>query len=257
MKVALTIAGSDPTGAAGLELDLRVFQAHGVHGCGVATALTVQDTRGVHEVNALSASAVRRRLDVLTQDVRPDVVKLGMLSSKEMVDMVIETMTGTLEGIPLVIDPVIVSSSGTRLLDLDALPVFRESLIPLATMITPNLREAQVLLQSAPKTRTSGQMALELSTWGPSVVITGGDLDEPKAVDVVCTNGELQYLESHRVVGDSPHGTGCTFSAAVTANLVNGMENENAVRLAKTFTMDAIAKARRFGGNDGRPFCQF
>ncbi|MFT7618199.1 MAG: hydroxymethylpyrimidine/phosphomethylpyrimidine kinase [Planctomycetota bacterium] len=256
MITALSIAGSDPTGAAGMEVDLRVFQALKLHGCAVATALTAQDSNRVHDVYVLPAPFIGSRLRVLLNDLSPDVVKCGMLADEHIAQLVVSLFQGPLRGVPFVLDPVILSSSGAALLTQEALVVMREHLLPVATVITPNRAEAIELLEH-PSDSSSEALAKGLNALGPSVILTGGDEDEPSATDHVCINGEVTVLEAQRFGLSSPHGTGCTLSSAIAAYLALGESPLEAITKAKVFTNAAIQKAERFGKLDGKLFCRF
>lgn len=256
MMTALTIAGSDPTGAAGVEADLRVFQALGIHGCAVATALTTQDSERVHDVRILPAAEVGRRLDVLLNDLTPSVVKCGMLGNEEMVEMVVGLIRGPLKGIPLVLDPIILSSSGATLLTPRGLAAMRDQLLDLATFVTPNHLEAIELLGCPQDTSTAAIMA-GLSALSADFIVTGGDESEPSAVDYVSIKGKVDTLEADRHGHSSPHGTGCTMSSALAGYIALGEDAWAAVRLAKAFTNKAIQHAERFGKLDGKLFCRF
>ncbi len=257
MTRALTVAGSDPTGAAGLEVDLRVFQSFGLHGSAVATALTVQDSEKVYQVGALPAVDVQRRLEVLLADLEPKVVKFGMLATKELVQVAVDLMTGPLAQVPMVLDPVLVSSSGAPLLSADAWPLFFDGLFPLATVATPNHSEASLLLGGDQENLSKEQLAQRLSACGPCVVVTGGDDHEPLSTDVVCAGGEAKSLSSPRIGGASPHGTGCTFSAAIAAGLALGYSPLDAIEGSKEFTQAAIGRAEVFGKKTGKPIARF
>lgn len=252
MRIALTIAGSDPTGAAGLEADLRVFQCFGLHGAALATALTVQDSRRVHEVVAVDPSLFARRLDVLLADFRPDVVKLGMLADAAIARILVPRLGALADsGIPIVVDPVLVSSSGATLLEAEGLEVLRREILPRAFAVCPNRAEAAALLG---REDDPARMAAALGGLGPRiVVVTGGDADEPSARDFVFSDGRSSLLDGPRIEGWSPHGTGCTFASALAAAIVTVGDPLRALALAKTFTFAAISRAACASGSRGRP----
>ncbi len=251
MKVALTIAGSDPTGAAGLEADLRVFQSLGMHGAAVATALTVQDTSRVHEVVPIESDLFRRRLQVLLSDLRPAVVKLGMLGTAGIATAVADLVEPLLPAVPLVIDPVIRSSSGAPLIDEGGLEVLVRRLLPRARAVTPNRAEAALLLG---RDDEPAALAEGLARLGPEIVIvTGGDASEPEVRDFVwCREGGFE-LTQPRLPGPSPHGTGCTFAAALAVQLTRGLEAREAISAALRYVRAAIEGARPARGSSGRP----
>ncbi|MCB9833957.1 MAG: hydroxymethylpyrimidine/phosphomethylpyrimidine kinase [Planctomycetes bacterium] len=251
MKLALTIAGSDPTGAAGLEADLRVFQSLGLHGMAVATALTVQDSGRVHEAGVLDADLVLRRLDVLLADLVPDLVKVGMLGSADIVAGLAPRLASLPKGTPIVVDPVLASSSGRPLLEPAGLVRLRDEILPLARAICPNRREAALLLGREDE---PAALARDLARFGPRlVVVTGGDAAEPMVRDFVCSDGELIELTAERLPGPSPHGTGCTFASALAAHLLEGRGAVEAVRRARDYARSAIAGARTLSRGGGRP----
>lgn len=258
LHLALTVAGSDPTGGAGLEQDLRVFERLGVHGAAVATALTVQDSARVHDVVAVPAPDFRRRLDVLLADLAPDAVKTGMLFGARHVDALVAALDGAGSRASVVVDPVMLSSSGHPLLDEEGVAALRDLLVPRAAVVTPNLAEARRLCGREGDARTLARRLLELGC--RAVVITGGDADEPDAIDVLADADGVRILGAARVPGPSPHGTGCAFAAAVAAGLAVGVPIAAAVVRAKELVRRAIAAAARPPGaraRGGRPFLSF
>jgi len=249
MKTALTIAGSDPTGGAGLQADLKVFKSFGVHGLSIVSAVTVQNTHGVGSIFPVERDAFQKQLRVLLSDIRPDALKTGMLFSKWSV----EITAGIIHEFSLknlVIDPVSVSSSGMGLMEDGVLDMIREQLFPLSKVITPNIYEASVL--TGIMIENKGQMeeaAVALKGMGPDVVIiTGGHLDNI-ALDLYY-DGEFHQVESEKIRGEY-HGTGCAFSAAVTALLAIERSPLEAVRRAKEFINNSIRKACHPGSGMG------
>lgn len=253
--VALTIAGSDSGGGAGVQADLRTFAAHRVLGTSALTAVTAQNTVGVHRVDVLDPDAVGAQIDAVTDDLRPRAAKTGMLATVGIIDVVAgRAATGSFP--PLVVDPVMVASSGDRLLDRDAEAAYRELLFPRAAVITPNLVEASVLLGEEVRDRADmADAAAALAGDGPDwVVITGGHLTG-HAVDVVhdTATGRSFELVADRIDTTNVHGTGCSFASAVAANLALGHRPETAIRRAKEFVTRAIAGAAawRLGAGHG------
>ncbi len=249
MKTALTIAGSDPTGGAGLQADMKVFKSFGVHGFSAVSSITAQNTRGVDSVYPVERDAFQKQLRVLLSDIRPDALKTGMLFSKWSV----EITAGIIHEFSLknlVIDPVSVSSSGMSLMEDGSLDMIREKLFPLSKVIIPNIYEASVL--TGIMIENKGQMeeaAVALKGMGPDVVvITGGHLDNI-ALDLYY-DGEFHTMESEKIRGEY-HGTGCAFSAAVTALLALDRSPLEAVRRAKEFINDSIKKASHPGSGMG------
>ena len=255
MKCALTIAGSDPTGGAGLEADLRVFQSLGIHGCAVATSLTTQDSHGVHGVKVLPAAEVGGRLDVLLRDAGMDVIKCGMLGNADMVRQVDAVLNVHQGETPLVLDPVLVSSSGTPLITDEALDVLRADLLPRCRVITPNRREAARLLE-VPENLAAEKLALMLSRWVSWAVVTGGEEDEPCVRTHVGREGLVEVIESPRVPGPSPHGTGCTFSSALAAFLIHTRDVRRALNGALAYTHRAVQEAQPLGTQGGMLMCR-
>lgn len=249
MKTALTIAGSDPTGGAGLQADLKVFKSFGVHGLSVVSAVTAQSTRGVDSVYPVEPVAFQKQLRVLLSDIRPDALKTGMLFSKWSV----ETTAGIIREFSLenlVIDPVSVSSSGMGLMEDGSLDMIREQLFPLSKVITPNIYEASVLTGIMIENTTGmKEAAVALKRMGPDVVvITGGHLDNI-ALDLYY-DGEFHQVESEKMTGEY-HGTGCAFSAAITALLALDRSPLEAVRKAKEYINNSIKKACHPGSGMG------
>ena len=241
--VALTIAGSDPSGGAGIQADLKTFSALGAYGTSVLTALTAQNTQGVTGVHLVPVDFVTAQLETLVADVRVDAVKIGMLATAELADAVAAFLDDHRHDV-VVLDPVMVATSGDRLLADDAVEAVRR-LLPRASLVTPNLGEAAVLLETSPATDVAGMLeqAHALRSAGAQrVLVKGGHLDESaQAVDVlVGPEGELE-LTAPRVATTSTHGTGCSLSSAVAALRPRAEDWPDAVRRAKTWLTGAIA----------------
>lgn len=267
--VVLSIAGSDPSGGAGIQADLKTFSALGAYGCAVLTALTAQNTRGVTGVHAVPGSFVRDQLTTLVADVRLDAVKIGMIADADVAGAVRDHLR---EHRPpfTVLDPVMVATSGDRLLARDAEDVVRRELLPLADLVTPNLAEAAVLLGAEVATRRSQvheQAAALQSLTGRWVLLKGGHLEEPdgRAVDVlVGPDGQRVEIGAERVATRNTHGTGCTLSSAVAALVAladdHGSETDRVVtgvRGAKDYLTRALRAADGLSigraGATGRP----
>lgn len=218
--VALSVAGSDPSGGAGVQADLKTFSALGAYGTCVITALTAQSTRGVTLVHEVPVDVVRAQVETLVEDVRIDVVKVGMLASAELVETMYELLTtGPLATTPVVLDPVMVSTSGSRLLAPEAVDAVR-ALLPRADVITPNVPEAAVLLDESPVGNEADlpEQARRLRALGARrVLLKGGHLDGPKAVDLWLDDDGPFALRGPRVPTTATHGTGCTLSSAIAA----------------------------------------
>jgi len=246
MKKALTTAGFDPTGGAGIQADLKVFHALGVYGLSVVSSLTAQNTEGVRDIMPVPGRFVKKQLEVLLSDLIPEATKTGMLYSESNVKVLAEIIRKyALKNI--VADPVIVSSSGKRLVEKNMPVALRKKIFPLCAVITPNIYEASVLTGIDIKTRADMEKAAVcLKGFGPeNVIITGGHLDHV-ALDVLY-DGSFHYLRSRKVEGEY-HGTGCTFSAALTAMLAKGYSVPDAAKEAKKFMDRAFRKAFDTGG---------
>ena len=250
MKSALTIAGSDPTGGAGFQADLKVFRAFGVHGLSIPAALTAQNTSGIGRIFPVERDFFRAQMDELLGDMRPDALKTGMLYSV----WAVEAVAGMIREhslANLVVDPVAVSSSGTGLVDDGTLDMIRDTLFPLARVITPNIYEASVFTGLNIEDETDmKEAALRLKEMGPEVVVvTGGHL-ERVTLDLYYDGNVFHDLEASKLPGEY-HGTGCAFSAAITACLASGHTPLESARKAKEFVTEAIRKAYHLGRGMG------
>jgi hydroxymethylpyrimidine/phosphomethylpyrimidine kinase len=251
VRTVLTIAGSDSGGGAGLQADLRTFTAHGVFGTSAVTAITAQNTREVTTVYPLPADLVAAQIDAVVSDLGADAVKIGMLADDAIVRAVAAAIRRHhLERV--VVDPVMVSTTGRRLLSDAGIVVLREEVLPLATVVTPNLAEAEVLTGAPVRTLADArQAAAALVALGAgAAIVTGGHLDGPP-VDVLFDGQTCTELTGPRVDRPHLHGTGCTFSSAIAASLARGLDLVDAARVAKVFVADAIKRAPRLGRGRG------
>lgn len=255
MRVALSIAGSDPTGGAGLQADLQVFRSFGVHGAGVVTALTVQDTRQVVRVLPAFPNVVLDQIRVLVRDLRPDCVKLGMLASDDVarnVALGLEALDGREGSPPLVIDPVLAASDGTPLLERRAYGVLRE-LIGRATLVTPNLPEAAELTGRDVSTQEGVEAAacVLVRELGARAALVKGGHREGAPDDLLARREggsvSLLWLESERIETGPLHGTGCVLASAVAAGLARGEALLDAVDAARRFVADSLRRSARDG----------
>jgi len=243
--VALTIAGSDSGGGAGLQADLKTFAALGVFGTCAVTAVTAQNTTSVAASVPMEPGMVKLQVETVLSDLSVAATKTGMLATSGIVRAVSELAeAGRLPR--LVVDPVLVSTTGSRLLDEDAVPLYLERLLPCADVVTPNLREARLLAgMSITDREEMVEAARKIATFGPkTVVIKGGHLGGAESPDVVLTggaDGELAVMEAKRIETANDHGTGCTLSAATAAFLAKGEPVEDALRGAKSFVTQAIS----------------
>ena len=245
LPIALTIAGSDSGGGAGIQADLKTFAALGVHGTSAITCITAQNPRGVTGIQAIRADMVRKQLEAVFAELRPGAVKTGMLFSTEIIHVVADFFASGRRP-PLVVDPVMVATSGAVLLKPSAIRALKEQLLPLATLITPNLDEAEILIGR--KLRSLADLssaAREIhERFGCAVLVKGGHLQNAKlAVDVFFDGKTLREFTARRVRGVSTHGTGCTYSAAIAAGLAQGEPLPTAVASAKSFITRAIAES--------------
>lgn len=242
--VALTIAGSDSGGGAGVQADLKTFAALGVFGTSAVTALTAQNTRGVHGVHVVPAEFVVAQVDAVLDDLPVAAVKTGMLATADVVRAV-AGLAGAGRLPRLVVDPVMVASSGDRLLEPDAERLYVEALLPHAAVLTPNLREAEALLDGSVRTlREQHEAARALGAMGPAAVVLKGGHPvagtHGEAVDVVWDGSSTYELSRPRVATANDHGTGCTFAAAVAATLAAGADLAQATAVAKSFVHRAV-----------------
>lgn len=250
----LSIAGSDPSGGAGVQADVKAISAMGGFAMAAITALTAQNTRGVRAVAGVEPAMVAAQIEAVREDVRIDAVKVGMLGTAE----VVRAVAGALEGLeaPVVLDPVMVAKGGDRLLDPDAVAALAEVLLPMAAVLTPNLPEAGDLLGEPAATDAQGmeRQAEALLALGPrGVLLKGGHLDGPRSPDLLADDGTRVWLEGERVATTRTHGTGCTLSSALATGLGRGEPPETAARRAKAYVAGAIAAADRLdvGGDHG------
>jgi hydroxymethylpyrimidine/phosphomethylpyrimidine kinase len=253
--VALTIAGSDSSGGAGIQADLKTFSAFGVYGASVVTALTAQNTRGVQGVEAVAAGFVAAQLDSVLSDLDVRAVKTGMLADASIVETVVRKLRALPRLDLVVVDPVMVATSGDVLLRPDAIGAVRSALAPLATLVTPNLEEAAVLL-GAGKAESEAQMrdqARALLALGcRAVLVKGGHGAGAEAVDVLADAAGCESFASPRIDTPHTHGTGCTLSAAIAALLAQGVAVADAVRRAKAFVWQGLQSGRALGVGGGR-----
>ena len=249
---ALTIAGSDSSGGAGIQADLKTFEAHGVYGMSVITALTAQNTLGVHGVEMVSSAFVRQQLDVVVDDVGIDAAKTGMLGSSAIMEAVVAGAHH--HGLSaLVVDPVAASKHGDPLLEQEALASLRERVVPAALVATPNLGEVELLtgvrVASPDDLPRAADAMLELGcTWA---LVKGGHLAGTEAVDLLTDGTHREWVSSPRLDARDTHGTGCTLAAAITANLAAGDDVVPAVRAAKEYLTGALRRGVRIGRGIG------
>ncbi len=247
MHTALTIAGSDSSGGAGIQADLKTFCSLHVYGSTVITALTAQNTVEVSSIEYASPAMVEKQIEAVLSDIGTDACKTGMLGNAKIVQAVVKQLK-KFEIKNLVVDPVMISKSGAHLLKEDAVDVLKEKLLPLALVVTPNVPEAEILTGvkiTCPDDMIQSAAQL-LKTGVKCVVIKGGHLDGD-ATDLIYTKEEQHFLYAARILSKCTHGTGCTFSAALTAYLARGLDVIDAVKCAKTYITQAIITASEIG----------
>jgi len=245
IRNVLSIAGSDPSGGAGIQADLKAFSARGVYGMAVLTALTAQNTQGVSGVHLVPPQFVADQINAVFADVRVDAVKIGMIANAGIADAVAAALADHRD-IPIVIDPVMIAKGGAALLAPEAVDVLTRRLLPLATLLTPNLPEAAALLHQSVATNRAemAEQAERLRALGPAaVLVKGGHLDSDESPDVLATAAGLHWFEARRVPTKNTHGTGCTLSSALAAELAKGASVQEAVAIAKDYLADAVAAA--------------
>ncbi len=250
----LIVAGSDSGGGAGIQADVKAVTALGGYAATAITALTVQDTLGVHEVLPIEPRFIARQMEVVLSDIGADVIKTGMLHSAEVVAMVAAVYERRGRGVPLIVDPVMVAKGGAPLLGSDAAVMVKHRLIPLAALVTPNLPEASVLTGEEVCDEGGMRWAADrlLEMGAGAVLIKGGHLAGETIVDLLRTaDGEELRLEGTRVASTSTHGTGCTLASAIAAGLADGLRLTDAVTRARDYVVEAIRRAPGFGKGHG------
>jgi len=252
MKTALTIAGSDSGGGAGIQADLKTFAAHGVFGTSALTAVTAQNTRGVVCWQALPADLVTAQIEAVAGDLGADAVKIGMLATAAIVEAVAAAIRA-LDLPQVVVDPVMIAKGGDRLIDADAVAAMRSELLPNAHVVTPNVPEAEVLagmpVRSLDDMRQAGERILRS---GPRVVLVkGGHLDGPDSIDIACMESGTFEIRRPRIETRHTHGTGCTLSSAIAANLALGLPDREAMEAAREYLDGAIRHAPGLGAGHG------
>lgn len=251
IKKVLTIAGSDSGGGAGIQADLKTFSAHGVYGMSVITAVTAQNTQEVKAVQDISPKLIGQQIEAVFEDLGVDAVKIGMVSQVESIKMIAKKLR---EYQPefIVLDPVMVSKTGFTLLNPEAAATLIKELLPLATIITPNLYEAEIIsdlkIESLTAMEKAAKMIYEM---GPQAVLVKGGHLKGEPLDVLFTKANFTYYKSRRIVTRNTHGTGCTLSAAIAANLALGFKLEQAVEKAKAYITTAIKYSLDLGEGAG------
>ena len=251
MRTALTIAGSDSSGGAGIQADIKTMTAHGVYAMSAVTALTAQNTTGVTGIMEVTPEFLREQIDDIFTDIYPDAVKIGMVSSSRLIEVIAERLAHY-GAANIVVDPVMVATSGARLIGEEAVDTLKERLLPMATVLTPNIPEAEVL--SGMDVRTAEDMeraaALIGDTYGCAVLVKGGhQLND--ANDLLYRGGRLKWFRGKRIHNPNTHGTGCTLSSAIASNLAKGRDLDASVEMAKRYLSLALSDMLDLGRGSG------
>jgi hydroxymethylpyrimidine/phosphomethylpyrimidine kinase len=252
MPIALTIAGSDSGGGAGIQADLKTFAALGVYGTSAITAITAQNTIGVTAVQALAADLVTAQIEAVAGDMKLDVVKTGMLATSAIVEAVAAAISA-LELPSVVVDPVMIAKSGDRLFDAEALAALRSELLPRARVVTPNVPEAEVLADMRIATLDDAREAARRihKLGAAAVVVKGGHLPGDEAIDLLFDGRTFTEYRAPRIDTRNTHGTGCTFASAIAAHFAHGRALPDAVRMAKGYVTGAIEHGLAIGNGHG------
>ena len=240
MEKVLTIAGSDCSGGAGIQADIKTITVHKMYAMSVITALTAQNTTGVYGIEESSKDFVCNQIDCVFKDIEPNAVKIGMVSNSEIIEAIAEKLK-FYSAKNIVLDPVMISTSGSKLISDEAIDVLVKKLMPLARVITPNLKEAEVLCgfkveNEEDMIKAAKEIAKDLNI---AVLVKGGHLSED-AIDILYENGKITYFKSQRIDNPNTHGTGCTLSSAIACNLAKGTSLKESIRNAKKYLTGAI-----------------
>lgn len=251
MKACLTIAGSDSSGGAGIQADLKTFAANGVYGTSVITAVTAQNTQRVIDIKNMCSEIVKNQIDAVLSDIEIDAVKIGMVSNESIMKVIYNTLTKYNKS-NIILDPVMISTSGSRLLDKNAVKSLVDYLFKISILITPNIPEAENLTNiKISKIKDMEKTCIKLRKLGAkSVLLKGGHL-KSSANDVLFYNEKFYYFKEKRIITNNTHGTGCTLSSAIAANLAKGYLLPEAVKLSKDYLTNAIKKSYSIGNGNG------
>lgn len=251
MKVALTIAGSDCSGGAGIQADMKTMTMNGVYAMSVITALTAQNTTGVRAIQESTPDFLRQQLDAVFEDIHPDAVKIGMVGTAELIRVIADRLRYHDAG-NVVVDPVMVATSGSALIRNDAVQTLIEELLPISTLVTPNIPEAQVLSGLTIESETDMAVAAKkISENCHCAVLLKGGHSINDANDLLYTDGELIRFDGKRINNPNTHGTGCTLSSAIAANLAKGYTLTESVRRAKNYISGALTAMLDLGKGSG------
>ena len=251
LYTALTIAGSDCSGGAGIQADLKTMTMNGVYGMSAITALTAQNTTGVRAISEVSPDFLGQQIDMVFEDIRPDAVKIGMVSSSALIEVIAQRLRHY-KAVNLVVDPVMVATSGSALMENEAVAALKEKLLPIASVITPNIPEAEALSGIKIHSEAGMEQAAQIlcQTCGCAVLVKGGH-SVNDANDLLYTDGKAQWFHGQRIPNPNTHGTGCTLSSAIAANLAKGYSLPESIRRAKAYLSGALAAMLDLGAGSG------
>ncbi len=251
MRTALTVAGSDCSGGAGIQADIKTLTMNGVYAMSVITALTAQNTTGVSSISEVTCDFLAEQIDMIFTDIRPDAVKIGMVSNSDLIKTIVEKLT-SYKADKIVVDPVMVATSGADLMQSEAVITMINCLLPIATLVTPNIPEAEVLTGMKIENEDDMvQAALYINqNYGCSVLLKGGH-SVNDANDLLCENGEIKWFYGKRIDNSNTHGTGCTLSSAIAANLAKGFGLDTSVQRAKDYISGALSAQLDLGHGSG------
>ncbi len=251
MKTALTIAGSDSSGGAGIQADLKTMLANGVYGMSAITALTAQNTMGVTAISEVTPEFLSQQIDAVFTDIFPDAVKTGMVANAELIEVIAERLN-FYKAKNIVVDPVMIATSGARLISEEAISVLKEKLLPIATVITPNIPEAEALSGFCIKSGSDMEKAAYFinEKYGCAVLLKGGH-SKNDANDLLCENGKMTWFDGKRIDNPNTHGTGCTLSSAIASDLAKGNDLKQSVKLAKEYLSEALSAMLDLGNGSG------
>lgn len=251
MKTALTIAGSDSSGGAGIQADLKTMTMNGVFGMSAVTALTAQNTMGVTGIMEVTPEFLEMQIQAVFEDIRPDAVKIGMVANSNLIRVIAKCLK-TYKAEKIIVDPVMVATSGSRLLKEDAIYTLEQELLPLATLVTPNIPEAEILAGTKIENREDMEKAAkEISDRYQCSVLLKGGHDRNDANDLLYQNGKVCWFEGKRIENLNTHGTGCTLSSAIASNLAKGFSLERAIERAKEYISGALGAMLDLGNGSG------
>ena len=251
LKTALTIAGSDCSGGAGIQADIKTMTMNGVYAMSVITALTAQNTTGVSAISEVSPDFLAAQMDMVFTDIRPDAVKIGMVSNSKLIKTIVERLS-FYKAVNIVVDPVMVATSGADLMQSEAVFTMKDFLLPMASLATPNIPEAEVLTGNKIASKEDMEKAaVHINQMCSCSVLLKGGHTIHDASDVLFHNGKIKWFYGKRIHNPNTHGTGCTLSSAIAANLAKGYNLENAVQRAKDYISEALATMLDLGKGSG------